>query len=50
VLKVHKIVDRRERQKTIGELMRTVGLSPAQAARRPQAFSGGEKSATRGAR
>jgi oligopeptide/dipeptide ABC transporter ATP-binding protein len=43
VLKVHKIVDRRERQKTIGELMRTVGLSPAQAARRPQAFSGGER-------
>jgi oligopeptide transport system ATP-binding protein len=43
VLKVHKIVDRRERQQTVSELMRTVGLSPGQAARRPQAFSGGER-------
>src|SRR6266702_8489710 len=43
VLKVHKIVDRKERGQTVSELMRTVGLSPAQAARRPQAFSGGER-------
>jgi oligopeptide/dipeptide ABC transporter ATP-binding protein len=43
VLKVHKITGRRERQDTVSELMRTVGLSPAQAARRPQAFSGGER-------
>ncbi len=43
VLKVHKIVERREREQTVTELMRTVGLSPAQAARRPQAFSGGER-------
>ncbi|HEX6934325.1 MAG TPA: oligopeptide/dipeptide ABC transporter ATP-binding protein [Streptosporangiaceae bacterium] len=43
VLKVHKIVDRKDRGDTVAELMRTVGLSPAQAARRPQAFSGGER-------
>jgi oligopeptide/dipeptide ABC transporter ATP-binding protein len=43
VLKVHKITGRRERQQSVSELMRTVGLSPAQAARRPQAFSGGER-------
>jgi oligopeptide transport system ATP-binding protein len=43
VLKVHKIVGREQRDETISELMRTVGLSPAQAARRPQAFSGGER-------
>jgi oligopeptide/dipeptide ABC transporter ATP-binding protein len=43
VLKVHNIASRRERQETVSELMRTVGLSSAQAARRPQAFSGGER-------
>jgi oligopeptide transport system ATP-binding protein len=43
VLKVHKIVGREQRDESISELMRTVGLSPAQAARRPQAFSGGER-------
>ena len=40
VLKVHNIASRRERQETVSELMRTVGLSSAQAARRPQAFGG----------
>ncbi len=43
VLKVHKIVGHQERDEAVAELMRTVGLSPAQAARRPQAFSGGER-------
>ena len=43
VLKVHKIVGRRERSQAVAELLTTVGLSPAQAARRPQAFSGGER-------
>ena len=43
VLKVHKIASRAERPAAVSELMRTVGLSPAQAARRPQAFSGGER-------
>jgi oligopeptide transport system ATP-binding protein len=43
VLKVHKIADRAERPAAVSELLRTVGLSPAQAARRPQAFSGGER-------
>ena len=43
VLKVHKIAGRRERPQAVAELLTTVGLSPAQAARRPQAFSGGER-------
>jgi len=43
VLKVHKIVGRRDRSQAVAELLTTVGLSPAQAARRPQAFSGGER-------
>jgi oligopeptide/dipeptide ABC transporter ATP-binding protein len=43
VLKVHKIAGRRERSQAVAELLTTVGLSPAQAARRPQAFSGGER-------
>src|SRR5215813_13432874 len=43
VLKVHKIAGRAERHAAVSELMRTVGLAPAQAARRPQAFSGGER-------
>jgi len=43
VLKVHKVAGRRERGDQVAELMRTVGLSPAQAARRPLAFSGGER-------
>lgn len=43
VLKVHKIAGRRQRADQVAELLTTVGLSPAQAARRPQAFSGGER-------
>ncbi len=43
VLKVHKIAGRSERPALVAELLRTVGLSPDQAARRPQAFSGGER-------
>jgi oligopeptide/dipeptide ABC transporter ATP-binding protein len=43
VLKVHQIADRSERPKLVAELLETVGLSPAQAARRPRAFSGGER-------
>jgi oligopeptide/dipeptide ABC transporter ATP-binding protein len=40
---VHKVGDRSQRQDLVAELLKTVGLSPAQAARRPQAFSGGER-------
>ncbi len=43
VLKVHKITDRGSRAEAVADLLRTVGLAPAQAARRPQAFSGGER-------
>ena len=43
VLKVHKVGDRSQRQDMVAELLKTVGLAPAQAARRPQAFSGGER-------
>ncbi len=43
VLKVHKVADRNERPALVAELLKTVGLAPAQAARRPQAFSGGER-------
>ncbi len=43
VLKVHKIAGRKERAQAVAKLLTTVGLSPAQAARRPQAFSGGER-------
>src|ERR1022692_3133209 len=43
VLKVHKIAGRRERSHAVADLLTTVGLSPAQAARRPRAFSGGER-------
>jgi oligopeptide transport system ATP-binding protein len=43
VLKVHKVGDRSQRPDLVAELLKTVGLSPAQAARRPQAFSGGER-------
>ena len=43
VLKVHKIAGRRDRPRAVADLLTTVGLSPAQAARRPQAFSGGER-------
>jgi len=43
VLKVHRVTGRAERDEAVGELLKTVGLSPAQAARRPQAFSGGER-------
>jgi oligopeptide/dipeptide ABC transporter ATP-binding protein len=43
VLKVHKIAGRRDRPQAVADLLTTVGLSPAQAARRPQAFSGGER-------
>ncbi|HEY7430215.1 MAG TPA: oligopeptide/dipeptide ABC transporter ATP-binding protein [Streptosporangiaceae bacterium] len=43
VLKVHHVVDRGARAERVAELLTTVGLSPAQAARRPVAFSGGER-------
>jgi oligopeptide transport system ATP-binding protein len=43
VLKVHKVAGRQDRPGLVAELLQTVGLSPAQAARRPQAFSGGER-------
>lgn len=43
VLKVHKIAGRQERPALVSELLKTVGLSAAQAGRRPQAFSGGER-------
>jgi oligopeptide/dipeptide ABC transporter ATP-binding protein len=43
VLKVHHVVDRRGRPERVAELLSTVGLSKAQAARRPHAFSGGER-------
>ena len=43
VLKVHHVVDRAGRADRVAELLGTVGLSPAQAARRPVAFSGGER-------
>jgi oligopeptide/dipeptide ABC transporter ATP-binding protein len=43
VLKVHRIGGRSERAKAVADLLTTVGLAPAQAARRPQAFSGGER-------
>ena len=43
VLKVHHVVGRSGRADRVAELLGTVGLSPAQAARRPVAFSGGER-------
>ena len=43
VLKVHHVVDRAGRAGRVAELLSTVGLSPAQAGRRPVAFSGGER-------
>jgi len=43
VLKVHHVVGRTERADRVAELLRTVGLSTAQAGRRPHAFSGGER-------
>jgi oligopeptide/dipeptide ABC transporter ATP-binding protein len=43
VLAVHHVVPRRDRDARVAELLSTVGLSPAQAARRPHAFSGGER-------
>jgi oligopeptide/dipeptide ABC transporter ATP-binding protein len=43
VLKVHRVVDRRERAERVAELLSTVGLSASQADRRPYAFSGGER-------
>jgi oligopeptide/dipeptide ABC transporter ATP-binding protein len=43
VLKVHRIGSRQDRAGQVAELLSTVGLSPAQAARRPVAFSGGER-------
>ena len=43
VLMVHTVGDRAQRPYLVAELLTTVGLSPAQAARRPQAFSGGER-------
>jgi oligopeptide/dipeptide ABC transporter ATP-binding protein len=43
VLAVHHVVPRRDRASRVAELLATVGLSAAQAARRPHAFSGGER-------
>ena len=43
VLSVHHVVPRSGRDERVAELLSTVGLSPAQAARRPHAFSGGER-------
>lgn len=43
VLKVHQVVGRDDRRERVAELLSTVGLSPAQAARKPVAFSGGER-------
>ena len=43
VLKVHKVTSRKDRDAKVADLLETVGLSPAQAARRPVAFSGGER-------
>jgi oligopeptide/dipeptide ABC transporter ATP-binding protein len=43
VLKVHRVVDRRERAERVTELLSVVGLSASQADRRPHAFSGGER-------
>ncbi len=43
VLTVHKVGSRKDRPAMVSELLATVGLSPAQASRRPQAFSGGER-------
>jgi oligopeptide/dipeptide ABC transporter ATP-binding protein len=43
VLAVHHVVPRKDRTERVAELLTTVGLSPAQAARRPHAFSGGER-------
>ncbi len=43
VLKVHRVVTRKDRAQKVAELLETVGLSPAQASRRPVAFSGGER-------
>ncbi len=43
VLKVHRVVSRQDRASKVAELLETVGLSPAQASRRPVAFSGGER-------
>ena len=43
VLAVHHVVPRRDREARVAELLSTVGLSPAQADRRPHAFSGGER-------
>jgi oligopeptide/dipeptide ABC transporter ATP-binding protein len=43
VLSVHHVVPRRDRSDRVAELLSTVGLSPAQAVRRPHAFSGGER-------
>ncbi|HZC41798.1 MAG TPA: oligopeptide/dipeptide ABC transporter ATP-binding protein [Streptosporangiaceae bacterium] len=43
VLKVHHVVGKDDRRERVAELLTTVGLSPAQAARKPVAFSGGER-------
>src|SRR5215469_7403062 len=43
VLAVHRVVDRKDRADRVAELLTTVGLATAQAARRPHAFSGGER-------
>ena len=40
---MHHVVNRASRAERVAELLSTVGLSPAQAGRRPVAFSGGER-------
>jgi len=42
-LAVHNIVQRGERRRTVGELLRMVGLEEAHAARYPHEFSGGQR-------
>jgi peptide/nickel transport system ATP-binding protein/oligopeptide transport system ATP-binding protein len=42
-LKLHDVVPRAERRERVAELLRQVGLQPAQAARYPHEFSGGQR-------
>src|SRR5262245_25075675 len=42
-LAIHGIGEPRERRERVAELLRLVGLSPADAPKRPAAFSGGQK-------
>src|SRR5206468_365415 len=42
-LTIHKLVPRAERSARVSELLRTVGLAAADAARYPHQFSGGQR-------